>query len=90
MPVTRKDVLRHELIGLKATILSGSDPTLIGREGVIVDETRNTIKLDESGELKVIPKKEVTLSVDLPKGEKVKIGGNKLVCRPEDRVKKYR
>ena len=90
MPITKENVLQHELIGLKAEVVESSNPQLAGRKGKIVDETRNTLTLEEGEDLKVLPKKEVSLSVTLPKGEKVKVEGKKLVARPEDRVKKFR
>lgn len=90
MPIRRENLIQHELIGLKAEVIEGSNPDLVGRKGVIVDETRNTITLSENEELKIIPKKEVTFSITLPQGEKVKVKGRKLVVRPENRVKKFR
>ncbi len=90
MSITKENLLQHELIGLKMEILDSSDPTLIGKEGVIMDETRNTITLKENEKLKKIPKKENVLSITTPKGEKVKVQGTELIARPEDRVKKLR
>lgn len=89
MPIERENLLQHELIGLEAEIIESKNSNLKGKKGVIMDETRNTLTLEEGGELKVIPKKEVSLSVTLPQGEKVKVEGRKLVARPEDRVKKF-
>lgn len=90
MAITKENLLQHELIGLKIKILDSSDPTLIGKEGVIMDETRNTITLKEEEKLKRIPKKGSKMSVTTPKGEKVKVKGTELQARPEDRVKKLR
>lgn len=90
MPIKRENLLQHELIGLEAKVLGSDDPSLRKKEGVIVDETRNTLTLEEGGELKVLPKKEISLSITLPEGEDVKVEGRKLAVRPEDRVKKFR
>lgn len=86
----RKNPYQHELIGLKAEIVESSNPALCGKKGVIMDETRNTLKIEENGDIKVIPKKEVSLSVQLTEEKEVKMKGKKLVARPEDRVKKFR
>lgn len=90
MSINRENLLQNEFIGLRAEIIESTDPSLKGKKGVIVNETRNTLTLEEDRELKVLPKREVTLSVSLPEGEKVKVEGRKLVARPEDRIKKFR
>lgn len=89
MPITKENILQHEFIGLQAKVIKSSNSSLRGREGMIVDETRNTLVLEEKGELKTLPKSGVKLRVTLPSGEKANINGKKLVARPEDRVKKY-
>lgn len=90
MPPTRKNIFQHELIGLDAKVIESTNPQLVGKEGVIMNETKNTLTVKENEDLNVLPKKEITLSVRLPKGEKVKMNGRRLVARPEDRVKKLR
>lgn len=90
MSIKKGNLLQHELVGLRAEVVECTDPTKRGKRGVIMNETRNTLTLKEGGRLKIIPKKEVTLSIALPEGEDVKVEGRKLVARPEDRVKKFR
>ena len=90
MPINEENLLRHELIGLRVKVIESSNPTLIEKEGVIMDETKKTLTIQEQGELKNIPKRDVSLSITLPKGEKVKVDGRKLIVRPEDRTKKIR
>lgn len=89
MPITKENLLQHEFIGLRVKVVESSDPTLADKEGTIVDETRNTLTLEENEELKTLPKSEVKLSVTLSNRRKVKVNGVKLVARPADRVKKY-
>lgn len=88
MPITKENVLQHELIGLKVEVVESRNPDLEGKKGKIVDETRKTLKIEEEGDLKTLPKKSVTLLVHIPEGEKVKVKGIELVARPEDRTKK--
>lgn len=90
MCITKENILQHELIGLKMKILDSPDPTLIDKEGIIMNETRNTITLKEEKELKKIPKRGCTMLITTPKGEEVKVKGTELEARPEDRVKKLR
>ena len=87
MPITKSNVLRHEWIGLRARIVQSTDPSLRGREGVIVDETKRTIVLEEGGRKIVVPKEISVFRLVLPNGEEVEIDGRKIVMRPEERIK---
>ena len=56
MTVTAQNVLAHEIIGLGATIIESSDPTLKGVGGTIVFETKNTISIKTDSRVKQIAK----------------------------------
>ena len=84
--ISRRNIFKHELIGLEGEIVSSSDPTLVGRKGLIVDETMNTFILATPKGEKRIPKKIVVIKVKINK-EEVVIQGKRLIGRPEDRVK---
>ena len=90
MPVNKQNLLRHELIGLSVEVADSSDQNLVGKKGTVVDETQNTVAIEEDGEVKSLQKSVVVLRVTLPDGEEVQIDGKKLVARPEDRIKKCR
>jgi len=61
----------------------------IGIEGLVVDETMNTIKImNDEGEIKVVPKRCCTFRFKLPSSVIVEVEGGYLVGRPEDRVKR--
>ncbi len=90
MPVSKQNLLRHELIGLSVEVVGSSDQNLVGKKGTVVDETQNTVAIEEDGEVKSLQKSAVVLRVTLPDGEEVQIDGKKLVARPEDRIKKCR
>ena len=84
--MTRKNVVWHELIGLKAKIIRASHPELVGIEGYVLDETRNTLTI--CGErVWVVPKDVVEIEFDLG-DEKIQINGRDLIGRPEMRLKK--
>jgi ribonuclease P protein subunit POP4 len=87
--ITPHNVFRHELIGLTVEIYNSTHKDLIGLKGRIIDETRNTlrIELDNSDE-KIIPKSIAIFHFTLPNNEKVEIDGKIIVSRPEDRIKK--
>jgi|TARA_B100000959_G_C14842371_1_gene566606 ribonuclease P protein subunit POP4 len=76
----------HELIGQKCEIISSTDPSLEGKKGDIVDETMNTLIINEGNSEKIIPKCNVTLLLKINKVEVI-IKGKRLIGRPEDRVK---
>lgn len=90
MPITKKNVLRHELIGLEARVVNSSDPNLIGISGTIIDETRNMLVIEQMERPKMVPKANSIFRITLPSGEEVEVEGAKLVARPEERVKKRR
>ena len=90
MPVTKRNVLRHELIGLEARVTNSSDPGLIGTYGTIVDETRDMLVIEQAGKPKIVPKANSIFILTLPNGEEINVDGAKLVTRPEERVRKRR
>lgn len=90
MPVTRENLLRHELIGLDAKVVNSSVHTLLGVQGKVVDETKGTLVIAQDGKSKVVPKSSSSFVMILPKGVKVTVDGKKILGRPEDRIKKAR
>ncbi|MCD6434763.1 MAG: ribonuclease P protein subunit [Candidatus Diapherotrites archaeon] len=86
--ITSKNILAHELIGLKTKVIESTDQSRKGISGKIVDETRNTIVIETRKGLKVLPKEECVFEIDL-KDEKVIINGKLIKARPEDRIKNF-
>ncbi|NJE25468.1 ribonuclease P protein component 1 [Thermococcus sp. MV5] len=84
--MTRKTLPLHELIGLKVKVVKSSHPGLIGIEGYVIDETKNTLTILGRKVWK-IPKivAEFEFEVD---DKKIRIKGEELVGRPEMRLKK--
>ncbi len=90
MPITKQNVLRHELIGLEVRVTNSSDPTLLGTHGTVIDETRHILVIEQAGGTKTVPKASSKFRFTLPSGEEVEVDGEKLVGRPEERVKRRR
>ena len=88
MPITRQNVLAHELIGLQITVQASPDPGLNGFIGIVRDETRNTLLIEARNRLVRVPKSNALFVATLPTGESVPVQGPLLKHRPEDRVKK--
>lgn len=82
-----RNLARHELIGLRVRVVKHPDPSLAGCEGVVLDETRNTLSLSSGGKARVVQKKGSTFEFELD-GRKVTIEGVEISHRPEDRTKK--
>ncbi len=87
-PITPRNILRHELIGLEVEVVDDSNPYNIGVSGRVVDETRNTLLIDDGVRERRIAKGYATFRFKLPDGTLVEVEGSKLVGRPEDRVKR--
>ena len=89
MAITPKNIVRHELIGLKVRISSSKNKSLKGLSGIVVDETYNTLVIKTTdGKEKTIIKKICVFDLTLPNGTVVSVDGRLLVGRPEERIKK--
>lgn len=75
------------MIGLPIKVVSASNPSLVGIEGVIVDETKNTFTVETSKGEKRLLKNQITFKTTI-QGRAVIIEGGCLTKRPEDRMKK--
>jgi ribonuclease P protein subunit POP4 len=82
-----KDFLRHELIGLKMEVIEAKNKNLVGIKGTIIDETKYTLVVKDEGKVKTLMKDQVTLKIYAYDHE-IKVNGELLVGRPEDRLKK--
>ncbi|MBU5575278.1 MAG: ribonuclease P protein component 1 [Candidatus Aenigmatarchaeota archaeon] len=87
MTLNEKTILMHELIGLKVEVVNSSNAANIGICGTVIDETKNTIKIKTSKGIKTIPKEGNEFIFILPNEMKIKIKGERLKKRPEERLK---
>ncbi len=84
-----KDLPQEELIGLIMEVEESNNRDMEGLRGRIVDETRNTFVIEtEQGEEKRIPKSGNMFIFVLEDGTRARIRGDKLLARPEDRIKR--
>jgi ribonuclease P protein subunit POP4 len=84
--ITPKNILSHELIGLRATILTSPQPLFVGLSGTIIFETKNMLILrTNSGPKKISKLSAEKMRVLLPSSVCF-IRGPSLIGRPEDRV----
>ena len=81
---------RGELIGLPVEVVEAPDPTLVGIKGLVVDETLNTFLVErEDGRTVHVAKANSVFAFE-DEGEAVRIPGDRVRFRPEDRIKKVR
>ena len=86
--ITSKNLVHHEFIGLNVHVTSAKNKSL-NLNGTIIDETKNTIKIEDANNCeKIIPKEGSIFVFEIPNGEKIEIDGDILSIRPEDRIKK--
>ncbi|MBL7206270.1 MAG: ribonuclease P protein subunit [Candidatus Aenigmarchaeota archaeon] len=81
-------ILRDELIGLEAKIISSTNSNMIGIRGKFIDETRNTFVLDTDFGSKTLIKEQSEFFIRCLDADWIPVKGNDLVGRPEDRIRK--
>jgi small subunit ribosomal protein S17 len=81
------NVVQHEFIGLEAKVVKSSNPDVVGIQGRVVDETRNTITILHN-KRKVVIKDTAVFEFVMPDGTVVEIDGKLVMGQPEDRLKK--
>jgi ribonuclease P protein subunit POP4 len=71
------------LIGENAEILSSENKQLIGMSGRVIDETRNTIRIQLGSATKTLSKKIITFKTK----NDIIIDGKKIIGRIDERIK---
>lgn len=89
MPRTPANIIRHELIGLEATVIESPDPTQAEITGTVVDETTRTLLVEDDDRTRQIPKQDRVFRF---RGDhlKVQVNGNLLLAHPADRTGQHR
>ena len=77
------EIYNQSWIGRSLAVTSSTDSTLTGRQGIVHDETRNTVSLIEGEQHLVLHKASITFTVD---NSDVVIQGAMVGQRPEDRI----
>lgn len=80
----KKEVYKHEFIGKHIIVTASSQKEWVGKQCVIVDETKNTFAVLYNNTLKKVFKKGLTFVIQ---GTQQVIYGDLLQRRPEDRIK---
>lgn len=77
------DVRNLPWIGAALTVVTATDASLVGRQGHVIGETRNTIQLLEGDRALTLGKAGISFSID---GFSTVIDGSLMRQRPEDRT----
>ncbi len=85
---TEDKLLRNELLNLMVTIKHSSNPLHEGINGVVVDETKNSIVIANGSKRRRIQKEYVIYLFSMPNGKLIEIDGRWLLGRPVDRIGK--
>jgi len=87
--MSSSDIRRRELIGLEAEVVESTCDQYLGIKGRVVDESRNTLTIQQGGKDKMVPKD--CCRFKFYEGAEAHIvSGKDIKFRPEDRIKKVR
>ncbi len=81
-----KEALCGEFIGKHIEVIDAENKKLVGIKGIIVDETKNMLVLDNG---KTLIKDQITITMIIGK-ETITLEGKQMNARPEDRIKKVK
>ncbi len=82
------EILMAELIGLRVRVAKSTLRKLEGVEGLVVDETLNTLVVETTKGVKRVPKA-LCVFTFFADGKRHTVDGRDILFRPEDRIKKY-
>ena len=82
-----KNIVLHELIGLKAEVVACRDASQKGTRGVVVDETKNTLVLLTKAGPKRVGKRISTFKFIADK-KVFTVQGEEITFRPYERIEK--
>jgi ribonuclease P protein subunit POP4 len=85
--ITPKNLIKHELIGLAVEVADSTNKFQVGIKGMVVDETKNVLTIETEKGIRKVQKKGSTFIFKISSGKKVKVNGNKIAVRPEERLK---
>jgi len=84
--VNGSNLIYHNLVGRRARVITSTDPTQVGMEGKVIDETSHTLTISSGLGNRIVPKAISTFAFYLP--EEAVVKGSEIALSPEDRLKK--
>ena len=87
--LSKKDLIYSTFIGYKIEIIRSTIENLNGKNGTVIDETKNLIVIEDENKKEIkIPKNSSIFKFFLENGETAIIDGEKICFRPHERPKK--
>ena len=74
--------MNHDLIGVDLAVVAADNPSLVGKRGRVIDETKHTITIAEGAKRTTILKNGATFLIN-----NKKIKGTTLNKRPEESIR---
>lgn len=71
------------LLGKTVEVIQSSNRYEVGIKGIVIEDTKNTIKLRVEKEVKILIKKNIILMIN-----NKKVDGNSLIGKEEERIKR--
>ncbi|XP_015117251.1 ribonuclease P protein subunit p29 isoform X3 [Diachasma alloeum] len=89
--ITNQKLMRADLHGARVTVVRSKCPSLVGINGIVLQDTRNTFRvMGRDDKIKTIPKEVVVIKIHLP-GAALELFAKELCIRPAERaVKKFK
>ena len=87
MGINNKNILQHELIGLRTQVSNCKNRKDSEIKGRVIDETQKSLIIEDKGKEKRVFKQNNDFIFNLP-DSKVKVRGSSLLGRPWERIKK--
>ena len=85
--VKKQEIIGLEFIGKKIIVVDAKNKALIGIEGTIIDETKNTFEIKtKMNKTKKLIKSHIVFNTTF-RGKTIQINGSLLQKRPEERIK---
>ena len=81
-------ILQRDFIGLDVEVARSSNPYYVGVTGKVIDETHNTLVIQDNSEKKIIIKNVTVFHFTMQDGTIVEIDGKAIIGRPEKRIKR--
>ena len=87
--ITSENLPIHEMIDLVVVVVRSTDPTMVGLQGRISDETKNTFTVERpDGKQVMVQKVSNGFEFRVAGGRLVRLDGSAIAYRPQDRIKK--
>ncbi|MCD6502838.1 MAG: ribonuclease P protein subunit [Euryarchaeota archaeon] len=87
----KRSALKHEIIGKKIEVVDSTCPEYVGIKGIVIYETKNTLKIRcDDGKDRIVPKKVCRFKMWITDDVHVVFDGIEIAYRPYERIIKSR